>query len=100
MLPRKCFENLHAVCYFSAFCVIFTQILFKFFDPKSESFAKYDAFFRRFSINLSYGVRLTAIQRGLKLWKKLYTSKIFLKMSSVRMYTSHPNPLDPSLAII
>ena len=29
---------------FSAFCINFTQNLFKFFDPNSECFAKYDAF--------------------------------------------------------
>ena len=31
--------------------------------------------------------------------EKLYTSKTFLKMFSERMHTSHPNPLDPLLAI-
>ena len=29
--------------YFSAFCIIFRQIVFKFFDPNFECFAKYDA---------------------------------------------------------
>ena len=44
MLPQKNFENLHAIYngYFSAFCIIFTQILFKFFDLNSECSAKYN----------------------------------------------------------
>ena len=29
--------------YFSAFCIVFRQILFKCFNPKSECFAKHDA---------------------------------------------------------
>ena len=35
-----------------------------------------------------------------ELWKKLHTSKKFLKMSSGRTHTPHPNSLDPFLAII
>ena len=31
--------------------------------------------------------------------EKLYTSKTFLKMAGGMMYTPHPTPLDPSLAI-
>ena len=45
MLSRKFFENLHAVMAIcDAFSIILRQILFKFFDPDSECFAKYDAF--------------------------------------------------------
>ena len=42
--------------------MIFTQIVFKVFDPNSECFAKYDAFFRTFFIMRAYGVRLNAIE--------------------------------------
>ena len=31
--------------------------------------------------------------------EKLYTSKTFSRMAGGRMHTSHPNPLDPPLAI-
>ena len=45
MLSRKFFENGHAVMAIcDAFSIILRQILFKFFDPDSECFAKYDAF--------------------------------------------------------
>ena len=45
MLPQKIFQNLHAVmAILVLFRIIFTQILFQFFDPNSECFAKYDAF--------------------------------------------------------
>ena len=54
MFSRKDFENLRATSYngyFSAFSIIFGQILFKFFDPNSECFAKYRMHFvRTFSI--------------------------------------------------
>ena len=41
MLSRKIFENLDAVMAIcSAFWIILRQILFKFFDPDSECFAK------------------------------------------------------------
>ena len=44
MLPWKIFENLQCSNgYFSAFWIIFSQILLKFFDLNSECFAKYDA---------------------------------------------------------
>ena len=38
-------------------------------------------------------------QRGLKLYKKLYTSKTLLKMAGGEMHTPHSTPLDPTLAI-
>ena len=41
MLPR---ENLHAVMAILVLFKYFRQVLFKFFDPNSECFAKYDAF--------------------------------------------------------
>ena len=41
MLCRKIYTVM-AIC--SAFRIILRQILFKFFDPDSECFAKYDAF--------------------------------------------------------
>ena len=40
MLPRKFFESLHAVMAilvsFGKLCLIFRQIVFKYFDPSSE----------------------------------------------------------------
>ena len=45
------------------FCIIFTQILFKFFELNSECFAKYVMHFvRTFSIMRAYGVRHIAIE--------------------------------------
>ena len=45
MLPRNNFKKLHAVmAILVLFKIIFTQIWFKFFDPNSECFVKYDAF--------------------------------------------------------
>ena len=74
--------------------------MFKFFDPNSECFAKYDTFclhsfnyacLRRKAYRPSY-------QRDLKLQKKLYASKTFLKMADGRMHIPHPTPLDSLLA--
>ena len=42
--PEKFWEFTCCNGYCSAFWIIFRQILFKFFDPNSECFAKYDAF--------------------------------------------------------
>ena len=62
MLPRKIFENLYAVNgYFNAFRIIFTQIVFKFFDPNSECFAEYDTFCSHI-FNYACGVKLIAIK--------------------------------------
>ena len=44
MLPRKINNNLHAVVAILVLLNNFRQIVFKSFDPYSESFAKYDAF--------------------------------------------------------
>ena len=44
MLPWKIFENLHAVMAILVLLEFFHQILFDYFDPNSECFAKYDAF--------------------------------------------------------
>ena len=38
-------------------------------------------------------------RRGSKLWKNCIHQKKILKMAGGRMHPSHPNPLDPPLAI-
>ena len=79
-----------AIC--NAFSIILRQILFKFFDPDSECFAKYDAFgahifdyacLRRIGLSLS---------KRFEVMEKLYTSKTILKMAGGRMHASHSNP--------
>ena len=46
--------------FFSAFWIIFSQILSKYFDPNSECFANMMHFVRAFSIMRANGVRVVA----------------------------------------
>ena len=62
MLSRKIFEILHGVM---AILVLFEQIRIKLFAPLLESFTKYDAFFRTFSI---YACLLQARSGSRKFW--------------------------------
>ena len=54
------------------------QILFKFFDPNSECFAKHDAFCSHVFDVRAEGVRLIAMEE-VQNYGKLYTSKTFSK---------------------
>ena len=56
------------------------QILFKFFDPTSECFAKYDAFCLHVFDVRAEGVRFITVEE-IRNYGKLYTSKTFLKMA-------------------
>ena len=82
MLPQKNFENLHAVNgYFNAFLVMFSQILFRTFDPNFECFAKYDAFCSHifdywYTLLLVLGSLLSKTQKRLEIMKKLYSYTI------------------------
>ena len=73
--------------------------MFKFFDPNSECFAKYDTFCSHIFNYVCLRCKAYSYRRGSKLWKKLYASKAFLKMAGGRMHISHPNPVDLPLAI-
>ena len=77
MLPPKNFQR---------------QILLKFFDPNSECFAKYDTF-------CSHIFDYACLRPRFEIVKKLYASKIFLKMAVGRMHIPHPTPLDSPLTI-
>ena len=55
------------------------QILFKFFDPNSECFAKYDAFCSYVFDIRAEGVRLFFMEEVILLMEKLCTSKTFSK---------------------
>ena len=65
--------------YFSPFWIIFRQILFKFFDPNCECFAKYDAFCSDIFDYACLKPKAYHCQRGSKLWKncRLYIKNIF-----------------------
>ena len=66
--------------YFSVFWIIFRQVLFKFFDPNSDCFARYDAFCSHIFdyACLTYGLSLL---KKFEIMEKLYrpTSKHFWK---------------------
>ena len=97
MLPRKQFWNF-TCCngHFSAFRIIFTQILFKFFDP--ECFAKYDAL-----CLLIFGyvcLRRMAYRywRASKLWQNCIQQKRFWKWLLGGCIVSIPLILPPGFA--
>ena len=102
MPPRKKFWNF-TCCngYFSAFWIIFSQILFKFFDPNFECFAKHDAFCSHIFAYACLRRKAYCYRKGLKLWKNCIrpTSKTCLRMGGGGMHTPHPTPLDSLLAI-
>ena len=98
MLPRKIFENLHAVVVilvffkqvFKKFClkfwskwskIFFKKFCLKFFAPKSECFTKYDAFCSYVFDYACLGRKAYCYRKGSQLWKKLYSSKICLKLA-------------------
>ena len=73
--------------------------MFKLFDPNSECFAKYDAFCSQIFKYACLRQKAYSYRRGSKLQKKLYASKIFLKMAGGRMHILYPTPLDLPVAI-
>ena len=96
MLSRKTFENLHAVVailmpfeeFSGKFCLNFSTLC-----CDSECFAKYHAFCSHIFDYACLRRKAYCCRRGSKLWKKLYTSKAFLKIAGGRMHTPHPTPL-------
>ena len=66
-----------AIC--SAFWIILRQILFKFFDPDSECFAKYDAFGAHIFDYACLRRKAYRSRRGSKLWKNCIHRKLFWK---------------------
>ena len=78
MLSRKIFENLHAVMAIcNAFSIILRQILFKFFDPDSECFAKYDAFGAHIFDYACLRRRLFALEEVRSYGKTVYIKNYF-----------------------
>ena len=78
MLSRKFFENLHAVMAIcNAFSIILRQILFKFFDPDSECFAKYDAFSAHIFDYACLRRRLIALEEVRSYGKIVYIKNYF-----------------------
>ena len=73
--------------------------MFKFFDPNSECFAKYDKFCSH-SFNYACLRRKTfAAIEEVRNYRKIVCIKNFLKMAGGRMHAPHPTPLDSLLAI-
>ena len=70
MLPRQNFETLHTVM---AILVLFEY----FFNPNSECFAKYDAFYSHISDYACFRRKIYRYRRGLKLWKNCIHQNIF-----------------------
>ena len=78
---------------------MFRQILFKFFDPKSKCFTKYDAFCFYIFDYACLGRKAYCYRKGSKSWKKLYLSKTCLKMGGGGMHPSL-DPLLPALITV
>ena len=78
MLPPKKFLKITRCngC-FSAFGIIFTQILFKFFDPESVYFAKYDAFCLHIFDYACSWRKAYCYRRGSNLWRNYMHQKHF-----------------------
>ena len=97
MLPRKNFENLHAVM---AILVLFAQFSAKFclkflFLILSAS-PNMMHFVRTFSTTCYLRHKAYCYQRlekRFKIMKKLYIPQTFLKMAGGRMHIPHPTPL-------
>ena len=84
--------------------MIFSQILFNFFDPNYECFAKCHPFCSHIFDYSCLWRRLIAIEevRNYSMEKSYRpTSKTFSKMAGGRMHSLYPSsyPLDPPLAI-
>ena len=62
---------------FSAFWIIFTQILFKFFDPNSECIAKYDAFCSHIFDYAYIRRKAYCYQKGSNYRKIVYIKSVF-----------------------
>ena len=84
--------------YFSAFWIIFRQILFKLFDPNLSASQNMMHFVRTFSIMRAQGVRLIANEEVRNYGKIVYIQNNF-ENGWYKMHTPHPTPLDPPLAI-
>ena len=63
--------------------------MFKFFDPNSECFGKYDAFCSRVFDVRAKGVRLIAMEEVRNYGKIVYIINIF-EMAGGRMHAPHP----------
>ena len=78
--------------------MIFSQILFKFFDPNSECFVKYDAFCLHIFDYACLWRKTYCYQRGSNYGKIVYIKNTFENSWWEDAY-SYPIPLDPPLAI-
>ena len=70
--PARNFEILHAVM---AILVLFKQTLFKFFDPNSEYFTKYDGFCLHIFNYACLRRKVYCCRKGSKLWKNCIHQK-------------------------
>ena len=103
MLPRKNFENLHAIM---AILVLFEQFsrifCFNFLTPILSASPNMMHFVRTFSIMRANGVRLIAIKEVSNYGKIVGyrpTSKTFLRTASGRMHSCIPLILTPGSAL-
>ena len=73
--PPENFENLHAVMAILVFFLINSkQLLFRFFDPNFECFAKYDAYCSHI---LDYACLMLMATEEVRKYAKLYARNIF-----------------------
>ena len=79
--PKKFWKFTCCIGYFRAFSIIFTQILFTFFNLNLECFVKYDAFCLHIFDYACLRRKVYRYQRGSKFWKKCIGlhQNIFLK---------------------
>ena len=70
-------------------------MLFTFFDPNSECFAKYDAFCSDIFDYACLRRKAYRYQKGLNLRKNYVYQKHFLEVAGGRMHAPHPTPLYP-----
>ena len=77
--PGACSPGKFTGCngYFSAFWIIFRKTLFKFFDPNSKCFAKYNAFCSHIFDYACSRCKAYRYRRGSKLWKNCIHPKHF-----------------------
>ena len=97
MLPRKIFENLHAIM---AILVLFEQLSRKFclifLSLILNASPNMMHFVRTFSITCALDVRLRImLSKRFEIMEKLCTSKTFLKMAGGRMHSCIPLILAP-----
>ena len=78
--PEKFWKFTCCDGYFSAFCIIFRQISFKFFDPNLECFTKYDTLCLHIFDYACLRQKAYCKRRGSRLWKHCIHQILFLKM--------------------